>query len=98
MNWQDLRKLTEKWQWRDPKTNVLVRGYNPPEQAKEKQQVSFYIKYLTLRGVVEEGHVICLKVFLDKHQRLIQFTESKQIRRVCDILIMEVDGIRIICD
>ena len=101
-NWQELRELTEKWQWRDPKTGVRVTGYNPPEKA-QKQQVPFYIKYLTLRGVVEEGNCICLKVFLHggisgkgAHQRMIQFVESKQVRRICDILIMEVDGMKII--
>ena len=97
MSWQALR-ITERWSWIDERSGVRTTGYNPPEKAKGKQQVPFHIKYLTLRGVVEEGNVICLKVFLDKHQRMIQFLESKQIRRVCDILIMEVDGIRIISD
>lgn len=63
----------------------------------------FYIRYLTLRGVVEEGTVVCLKVFLHggrsgkgAHQRMIQFVESRQVRRICDLLIMEVDGIRVV--
>ena len=103
MSWQQLRTLTEKWSWRDPKTGVRVQGFNPPEKAAEKRQVSYYIKYLTLRGAVEEGEVVTLKVFLHgglsgkgAHQRMIQFTASKQVRRICDILIIEIDGIRII--
>lgn len=98
MSWQDIRKLCERWSWIDERTGVRVTGYNPPEKAKARQQVPFYVKYLTLRGVVEEGNVISLRVFLQQHQRMIQFVESKQIRRICDILIIEVDGIRIISE
>lgn len=103
ISWQELRSHTEKWEWRDARTGVLVRGYNPPAGAKGRRQVAFYIKYLTLRGVVEEGYVVCLKVFLHggvsgkgAHQRMIQFVESKQVRRICDILIIEIDGIKVI--
>lgn len=96
MNWQDLRMLMEKWSWIDPRTGVRVTGFNPPVAAREVRRKSVYVKYLTLKGEVEEGRVECLKVFLDKHQRMIRFTASNQIRRICDILIMEVDGIRII--
>ena len=103
LSWQDLRKLTERWSWIDPRTGVRVTGFNPPDKAKEKRQVAYYIRYLTLRGVVEEGEVITLKVFLHggqsgkgAHQRMIQFTASRQVRRICDILILEIDGIRII--
>ena len=103
ISYQTLRDHCEKWEWKDPRTNVTVRGYNPPEGAKGKRQVPFFIKYLTLRGVVEQGTVVCLKVFLyggasgkGAHQRMIQFVESKQVRRICDILIMEVDGIKVI--
>lgn len=95
-NWQEIRLLMEKWSWRDPRTGVRVTGFNPPDNAKEVKRESVYIKYLTLKGVVEEGRVECLKVFLDRHQRMIRFTDSGEIRRICDILIMEIDGIRII--
>lgn len=96
MSYQDLRKLCERWSWIDRRTGVRVTGYNPPAEAAGRRQVPFYIKYLTLRGVVEQGNVICIRVFLRQHQRMIQFVESKQIRRICDLLIIEVDGIRII--
>ena len=96
MNYQDLRQLMEAFTWIDARTGVRVSGFNPPAKAKGLQRKPVYIKYLTLRGVVECGYVECLKVFLDRHQRMIRFVESGEIRRICDLLVIEVDGIRII--
>ena len=96
MTWQQLRVLTEKWEWRDPRTGGVVTGFNPPESAKERRRKPFHITYVTKSGQVESGVCITLKVFLRHHQRMIQFTASNEIRRICDILVMEVDGIRIV--
>lgn len=95
-NYQDVRELMEKFEWTDRRTGVRVTGYNPPQGAKDLDRKSVFIRYLTKRGVVEQGQVQCLKVFLDRHQRLIRYVNSGEIRRICDILIIEIDGIRII--
>lgn len=97
ISWQQLRNLTERWEWDDPRTGVHVTGFNPPAQARNKRQKPFYIKYVTKKGVLEEGEVICLKVVsLQRHQRMIKFVASNQVRIVNDILIIEVDGFRVI--
>lgn len=97
ISWQQLRVVMEQWQWQDPKTGVTVTGYNPPEKAKGKRQKPFYLKYVTKKGVLEEGECICLKVTsLQRHQRMVQFVASRQIRIVCDILIVEVNGLRVV--
>jgi hypothetical protein len=96
-SWVEVRDLTEKFEWRDPKTGIVTRGFNPPggKDGKGVSRVPFHIKYITGKGCVEEGFCICLKVYPNK-QRMIQYVESKQIRRVRDYLIMEIDGIRIV--
>jgi hypothetical protein len=98
MSWEAIRTLTEKFTWRDPRTGIVTRGYNPPggKDGKGVKRVPFHIRYITGKGCVEEGFCICLKVYPDLRQRMVQFVESKQIRRVRDYLIMEIDGIRIV--
>lgn len=103
MNWQDIRVLLEKFSWIDPRSGVKVTGFNPPQGAKDVRRKRAFVRYLTLDGRVEEGIVECHKVFLENgknghgcHQRLLLWPESGQFRRVCDLLIMEIDGIRII--
>lgn len=96
ISYQDLRQHMEQWQWRDAKTGVMVTGYNPPAGAKEVRQRPFYCRYITIKGVVEQGEMICLKVFTREHQRMVQFVASKQIRRIRDYLVMEVNGIRVV--
>jgi hypothetical protein len=93
---QALRNVTEKWQWRDRKSGVMVTGYNPPADALEKTQKPYYIRYITSKGVTEQGEVITLKVNLEKMQRLVKFTASNQCRWVRDYLVIEVDGMRVI--
>ena len=56
----------------------------------------FHVKYITIKGEVEQGLVVCLKVYPELRQRMIQFVESRQIRRIRDYLIMEIDGVRIV--
>ena len=98
MSWEAIRTLTEKFTWRDPKTGVQVTGFNPPggKDAKGVSRVPYHLRYVTGKGCVEEGFCICLKVYPDLRQRMVQFVESKQIRRVRDYLIIEIDGIRIV--
>ena len=98
MSWVEVRTLTEKFTWRDPKTGVQVTGFNPPggKDGKGVQRVPYHLRYITGKGVCEQGRVVTLKVFPEIKQRMVQYVESKQIRRVRDYLIMEIDGIRIV--
>ena len=96
ISWQLLRNYMEQWIWSDPKTGVQVTGFNPPDKAKDKRQKPFYFKAITGKGEVISGEAICLKVFLDKHQRMVRFTQSGEIRRIRDYLVMEVNGVRVV--
>lgn len=104
MSWDAIRTLTEKFTWRDQKSGVQVTGFNPPggKDGKGVSRVPFHIKYITGKGQVETGLCVCLKVYPELKQRMIQFvgpdgkSGSRQIRRVRDYLIMEIDGIRIV--
>ena len=98
MSWEAIRTLTEKFTWRDQKTGVQVTGFNPPggKDAKGVSRVPYHLRYVTGKGVCESGTVVTIKVFPRLKQRMIQFVESKQIRRVRDYLIIEIDGIRIV--
>ena len=97
-SWTEVRDLTEKFEWRDKRTGVITRGYNPPggSDGAGVIRVPFHIKYITGKGHVEQGFCTCLKVYPSLRQRMIQYVESKQIRRIRDYLIMEIDGIRIV--
>ena len=97
-SWNEVRTMTEKFEWRDPRTGIVTRGYNPPggKDGRGVKRVPFHIRYISGKGCVEEGFCICLKVYPELRQRMVQFVESKQIRRVRDYLIMEIDGIRIV--
>ena len=96
ISWQQLRNYMEQWTWRDQRTGCEVTGFNPPDKAKDKRQKPFYFRAITIKGEVISGEAICLKVFLNEHQRMVQFTQSKQIRRIRDYLVMEVNGVRVI--
>ena len=98
LSWTQIRNYAELFEWRDAKTGVTVRGYNPPggKDGKGVQRVPFHVKYITIKGEVEQGLVVCLKVYPELRQRMIQYVESRQIRRIRDYLIMEIDGVRIV--
>ena len=96
VSWQQLRNYMEQWVWRDPRTGCEVTGFNPPEKAAEKRQRPFYFRAITSKGEVIGGEAVCLKVFLNKRQRMVRFTASGEIRRIRDYLVMEVNGVRII--
>ena len=96
MSWFEIRTLTEKFEYEV--NGVRTRGFNPPggKDAKGVRRVPYHVRYITIKGEVEEGDVVTLKVFPELRQRMIQFAESRQIRRIRDYLIMEIDGIRIV--
>ena len=96
VSFQELRNFMEKWSWIDPATGIRTNGYNYPPKASEVQRVPFFVKYVTKQGVLEKGYATCLKVDRRRHQRMIQFVESGEIRRICDYLVIECDGSRII--
>lgn len=95
-SYTELRRYTEKWQWIDPRTGMKATGYVHPQTARNVERVPFFIKFLTKTGHVDQGNCVCLAVDTDRHQRKVQFVESKQIRVVNDILVIEVDGTRFI--
>ena len=86
----------EQWTWMDARTGQVRTGFNPPENAKEKRQKPFYFQAITIKGEVISGEAVCLKVFRNVHQRMVQFTQSRQIRRIRDYLVMEVNGVRVV--
>lgn len=94
LSFQQLRNYTEKFSWEDQTTGLRTTGYNPPADAKLIERVPFFIRFVTQSGILEEGNVVCLKVDLKRHQRMIQFVNSGEIRIACDYLIIEVDGVR----
>ena len=96
VSWQQLRNYMEQWVWRDPRTGCEVTGFNPPEKAAEKRQRPFYFRAITSKGEVIGGEAVCLKVFLNKRQRMVRFTASGEIRRIRDYLVIEVNGVRVI--
>lgn len=96
ISYQQLRNYMEQWTWTDPRTGQPRTGFNPPDGVKDKHQKPFYFKAITLKGERIEGEVICLKVWPRLCQRMIKFTQSGQVRRIRDYLVMEVNGVRVI--
>ena len=68
---------------------------NAPDGAKDKQQVPYFLRVVTLKGELMEGEVITLKV-LKNHRRLVRFTQSGEIRNIADYLIISIDGVRFV--
>lgn len=88
-----LRNYTEQFQWKDSRTGLVRKGFNPPtEGATDVERVPFFIRYLTSGGKVESGNVVCISVQPERAQRKIKFVQSGEIRIVNDHLILEVDG------
>lgn len=96
ISFQQIRNLTERFSWRDPKTGVRVTGFNPPADAKEKQQVPYFVRYVTGKGHLEQGEVITLSVDTKRHHRRVKFINSNEIRILRDYLIIEIDGFRVL--
>jgi hypothetical protein len=90
-----LRNYTEQFQWKDSRTGLVRKGFNPPaEGVSDVERVPFFIRYLTTGGKVEEGTVVCISVQPERNQRKVKFVSSGEIRVVNDHLIIEVDGTR----
>lgn len=93
---EHLRNLTEKWSWEDLRGQRHV-GYNVPKDALKVERVPYVIKFVaSSTGKLDCGTAVTLKVFPRKMQRLIQYVGSGDTRRVCDYLIAEIDGTRIV--
>ena len=95
-SFQMIRNYTEKFSWRDKRTGLVTVGYNPPKNANELKRVPFYIRFVTGKGLLEEGYCECIKVFRRKHQRMVKFVDSGEIRMVRDYLVIEIDGTRFV--
>lgn len=94
LNWTHLRNYTERFTWIDPSDGQRHTGFNPPQGARQKAQVPYFVRYVTGSGHLEQGEVITLKLDRRRHQRLVKFTASNQCRWLRDYLIISVDGIR----
>lgn len=95
-SYQNIRNYAEKWKWRDSKSKIMTTGYLPPANATEVSQVPIFITYVTLKGNLESGNVVTLKVDVRRHQRMVKFVESGEIRLVNDYLVISIDGTRFI--
>lgn len=93
MSYTLLRNYTELFRWKDAGGSEH-KGFNPPDDAVDKERVPFFIRYVTSSGKVEEGMVTCVSVQPERLQRKIRFVASGEIRIVYDYLVMEVDGTR----
>lgn len=89
-----VREYAERFDWEDPLTHERRVGHNPPPQALHVARHPFHILALTEDGRRMEGEVVCLKVNAQQNMRLIKFVSSGEIRWVCDLLIIEIDGVR----
>lgn len=94
LSWEHIRNYTEKWSYLDPRTAQRKVSFNPPADAKDKRQVPYFVRYITSRGITEQGEVITLKVDPARHQRKVKFIASNEVRILRDYLIIEVDGVR----
>ncbi len=91
-----VRNIAEAFSWRDPNTKLLTQGFNPPAKALEVKRVPFHVKYVTKAGRLEEGNCICINVDRRKGMRRVMFVDSHQFRWIYDILIIEINGFRVI--
>lgn len=94
LSFTTIRNYAERFSWKEH--GETKQGINPPAHATNIQHLPFYVKYITSKGVLEEGLVVTLKVFPDVQQRMIQFVNSGEIRRIRDYLILEIDGHRFV--
>lgn len=90
-----VRNVCELYQW-ETKYGQMTRGFVPPKDAKKLSRVPFFIKYVTKSGRLEEGMCVSLKMERRKGMRMIQYVNSRAIRWIYDILIIEVNGFRVI--
>lgn len=96
LSYTHIRDYAERFTWIDPATGERQTGFNPPDNAVDKQKVPFNIVYLTSEGIPHKGRVVCIKVNPAYHTRLIQYIDSGEIRQVSDSLIVSIDGVRFV--
>lgn len=108
-SFQQIRNYLEKWEWEDPITGIMTRGFMAPANAKKKRRVPAYVKFVTLKGEYREAFVTTLAVDPRRHQRKVKLEyggqgkaikgkglQKDEIRIINDYLIIEIDGIRFI--
>ena len=91
LSWSLIRNFTERFQWQDPTDGSLREGFNPPRNAIGKQRKPYDICFVTRDGRVDRGRCVTLTVRPQKHQRMVKFVGSDEIRLVYDYLIVSVD-------
>lgn len=96
MSYTLIRNYTEKFRWDDPKTGSERKGFNPPTNAWNVERIPFFIRFITGKGKVISGTVVCIGVETRFQQRRIKFVDSGEVRMVRDYLVIEVDGTRFI--
>lgn len=96
LSYTHIRDYAERFTWIDPATNERQTGFNPPDNAIDRQRLPFNITYLTTEGVPHSGRVVCIKVNTAAHTRHIQYIDSGEIRQVADSLIVSIDGVRFV--
>lgn len=96
MSYTLIRNYTEKFRWDDPKTGSERKGFNPPTNAWNVERIPFFIRFITGKGKVISGTVVCIGVETLFQQRRVKFVDSGEIRMVRDYLVIEVDGTRFI--
>ena len=89
-----IREYAERWSWTDPATGKKRIGYDAPADAPDRQRHPFYMKALTDSGHIIEGECVTLSVNTSLHSRTVRFTASGEVRKVSDLFIIEIDGVR----
>ncbi len=90
-----IRNLCELYEW-ETQYGLMTRGFVPPKAAKKLSRVPFFVRYVTRSGRLEQGMCVSLKINRRKGMRLIQFVKSNEIRWIYDILMIEVNGFKVI--
>lgn len=89
-----IRDFAERWTWIDPVTHQQRDGYNPPANAINPQRKPFHLLAMTEDGRRIEGDCITLRVNTSLHCRDVEFVNSGETRRISDLFIIEIDGVR----
>lgn len=89
-----IRDFAERWTWIDPRTNQKQEGYNPPANAINPERKPFHMLAMTEDGRRIEGDCVTLRVNTSLHCRDVLFVNSGETRRISDLFIIEIDGVR----
>ena len=91
LHWSLIRNMTERFTWIDAVDHSVREGFNPPRNALRKERKPYDICFVTSRGRVYRGRVVTMTVYPERHQRLVKFLASGEMRPVRDYLIVSVD-------